>query len=98
MATGVGVFLMLAPVALLCAGIIFVVIVQITKYVSLGSMVAAAMIPLFVWMDMFFIQPISDLWPLLVAAVAGAMLIIFAHRGNIRRLAEGTEPKFRLRQ
>ena len=97
-ATGVGVFLMLAPVALLCAGIIFVVIVQITKYVSLGSMVAAAMIPLFVWMDMFFIQPISDLWPLLVAAVAGAMLIIFAHRGNIRRLAEGTEPKFRLRQ
>jgi acyl phosphate:glycerol-3-phosphate acyltransferase len=97
-ATGVGVFLMLAPIALFCAAIIFVVVVRITKYVSLGSMVAAAMIPLFVFMDMIFIKPISNLQPLLVAAVAGAMLIIFAHRGNIRRLAEGTEPKFRLRQ
>ena len=97
-ATGVGVFLMLAPIATFCAAIIFVVVVSITKYVSLGSMVAAAIIPLFVWMDMVFIKPITDLWPLLTAAVAGAMLIIFAHRGNIRRLAEGTEPKFRLRQ
>ena len=97
-ATGVGVFLMLAPIATFCAAIIFVVVVTITKYVSLGSIVAAAIIPLFVWMDMVFIKPITDLWPLLTAAVAGAMLIIFAHRGNIRRLAEGTEPKFRLRQ
>jgi acyl phosphate:glycerol-3-phosphate acyltransferase len=97
-ATGVGVFLMLAPIAVLCAGIIFVVVVWITKYVSLGSMVAAAMIPLFVWMDMVFIKPITDLRPLLAAAVVGAMLIIFAHRGNIARLAQGTESKFRLRQ
>ena len=97
-ATGVGVFLMLAPIALFCAAIIFVVVVRITRYVSLGSMVAVAMIPLFVFMDMIFIKPISNLQPLLVAAVAGAMLIIFAHRGNIRRLAEGTEPKFRFRQ
>ena len=97
-ATGVGVFLMLAPIALFVAAIIFVVVVRITRYVSLGSIVAAAMIPLFVFMDMIFITPISNLQPLLVAAVAGAMLIIFAHRGNIRRLVEGTEPKFRLRQ
>ena len=97
-ATGVGVFLMLAPIATFCAAIIFVVVVTITKYVSLGSMVAAAIIPLFVWMDMVFIKPITDLWPLLTAAVVGAMLIILAHRGNIRRLAEGTEPKFRLKQ
>jgi glycerol-3-phosphate acyltransferase PlsY len=97
-ATGAGVFLMLAPIALLCAGIIFVVVVRLTKYVSLGSMVAAAMIPLFVWMDMILIKPLADLRPLLTAAVAGAMLIIFAHRGNIGRLAQGTESKFRLRQ
>ena len=97
-ATGVGVFLMLAPIAVFCAAIIFLVLVLITQYVSLGSIVAAAMIPLFVFMDMLFIQPISDLRPLLTAAAAGAMLIIFAHRGNLRRLAEGTEPKFRLKQ
>lgn len=95
-ATGVGVFLMLAPVAVMCAGIVFLALVFITKYISLGSIVAAAMIPLFVFMDMVFSQPISDLRPLLTATAAVAMLIIFAHRGNIRRLAEGTEPKFRL--
>ena len=95
-ATGVGVFLMLAPIAVMCAAIIFLALVFITKYISLGSIVAAAMIPLFVFMDMVFSQPISDLRPLLTAAAAGAMLIIFAHRGNIRRLAEGTESKFRL--
>ena len=55
-ATGVGVFLMLAPIALFVAAIIFVVVVRITKYVSLGSMVAAAMIPLFIFMDMIFIH------------------------------------------
>jgi glycerol-3-phosphate acyltransferase PlsY len=97
-ATGVGVFLMLAPIAVLCAAVIFIVVVTITKYISLGSIVAAAMIPLFVFMDMVFIQPISDLRSLLTAAAVGAMLIIFAHRGNIRRLAEGTEPRFRLKQ
>ena len=97
-ATGLGVFLMLAPIAVLCAAVILVVVVWITRYVSLGSMVAVAMISLLVWMDMVFVKPISDLRPLLAAAVAGAMLIIFAHRENIRRLAQGTEPKFRLRQ
>src|SRR6185503_18167039 len=47
-ATGAGVFLMLAPVALLCAGVLFLAIVFFTRYVSLGSIVAAATIPLFV--------------------------------------------------
>lgn len=97
-ATGVGVFFMLAPLAVFCAAIIFVVVVSITRYVSLGSIAAAALIPLFVFMDMVFIKPISDLRPLLIATVVGALLIIFAHRGNIRRLVEGTEPKFRLKR
>ena len=97
-ATGVGVFFMLAPVAVLCAGIMFAVVARMTRYVSLASIVAAAIIPVFVLMDIVFIRPITDLRPLLTATVVGAMLIIFAHRGNIRRLAQGTEPKFRFRQ
>src|SRR5678815_2516151 len=48
-ATGVGIFLVLAPVALLCAGVVFVAIVALTRYVSLGSIVAAILIPVFVW-------------------------------------------------
>jgi len=90
-ATGVGVFLLLAPVALLCAGVLFVAIVSLTRYVSLGSIIAAATIPLFVWLQSVFVEPIADLRPLLTAAIAGASLIVFAHRGNIVRLVRGTE-------
>jgi acyl phosphate:glycerol-3-phosphate acyltransferase len=90
-ATGVGVFLIVAPVALLCAGVIFLAIVLLTRYVSLGSMIAAVLIPVFVWLQNVFVEPVADLRPLLTAAIAGALLIVFAHRGNIERLARGTE-------
>ena len=85
-ATGVGIFLVLAPIALLCAGVIFVAIVVLTRYVSLGSIIAAALIPVFVWWQ-------SDLRSLLTAAIVGAALIVFAHRGNIQRLSSGTESR-----
>ena len=85
-ATGVGIFLVLAPIPLLCAGVIFVAIVALTRYVSLGSIIAAILIPLFVWL-------LSDLRPLLTAALVGAALIVFAHRGNIQRLVSGTESR-----
>jgi len=92
-ATGVGVFLILAPIVVLCAGIIFVGIVWLTRYVSLGSIIAAATIPLFVWLQSVFVEPVPDLRPLLIAASVGALLIVFAHRGNIARLARGTESR-----
>ena len=85
-ATGVGIFLVLAPIALLCAGVVFVAIVALTRYVSLGSIAAAILIPVLVWVQ-------SDSRPLLIAAVVGAVLIVFAHRGNIQRLASGTESR-----
>lgn len=90
-ATGAGVFIVLAPVALLCAGVIFLAIVVSTRYVSLGSITAAALIPVFVWLQSVFIDPVADLRPWLTAAIVGALLIVFAHRGNIGRLAHGTE-------
>jgi len=92
-ATGVGVFSILAPIAVLCAGVIFVGIVLLTRYVSLGSIIAAASIPLFVWLQSVFVEPLADLRSLLMAAIAGAVLIVFAHRGNIARLARGTEAR-----
>lgn len=85
-ATGVGIFLVLAPVPLLCAGVVFVAIVLLTRYVSLGSITAAILIPVLVWV-------LSDSPPLLTAAVAGSALIVFAHRGNIQRLMSGTESR-----
>jgi len=85
-ATGAGVFLILAPGALLFAGLVLVIIVGLTRYVSLGSITAAATIPLFIYWQ-------TEARPILAAAIAGALLIVFAHRGNINRLVHGTESK-----
>jgi glycerol-3-phosphate acyltransferase PlsY len=93
-ATGVGVFLALAPAAVAFAGLIFILIVWLTRYVSLSSMVAAAAIPLCVWLQNC-IRPSSQFAPVITAATAGAVLIIFAHRGNIKRLLQGHESRFK---
>lgn len=94
-ATGVGVFLVLAPVAVALAGVVFLLVVVSTRYVSLGSMLAAAAIPIVVLAQNEYLRPVAGLIPLLAASSASALLIILAHRGNIRRLIEGTECKFR---
>lgn len=86
-ATGAGVFLALAPMAVLGAGVVFVIVVWWTRRVSLGSMMAALTIPVYLWFHF------ADLTPLLVASLACALLVIFAHRGNIARLRNGTEPR-----
>ena len=94
-ATGVGVFLMLTPLAVAFAGVIFVLVVWRTRYVSLGSILAAVAIPLFVLLRNVFVQPVEHLMPIVSAAMAGAMLIVFAHRDNIQRLKAGSENRFR---
>jgi glycerol-3-phosphate acyltransferase PlsY len=94
-ATGVGVFLMLSPIAVALAALIFLLIVWRTRYVSLGSIVAAVTIPLFVWFQDAFIRQVGPLIPVMTAAAAGAILIIFAHRANVRRIIEGSESRFK---
>ena len=94
-ATGVGVFLMLAPIAVAFAAGIFLLTVWRTRYVSLGSILAAVAIPLFVLLQNVFIRPIDSLASILSAAIVGAALIVFAHRENIGRLKNGTENRFR---
>jgi len=94
-ATAAGAFFMVAPFALLCAGLVFVLVVALTRYVSLASLAAAVMIPFFLWLQKWLVQPAADIRPPLTAAVVSALLIIFAHRGNIARLVDRSEPKFR---
>lgn len=93
-ATGVGVFLVLAPGEVAFAGLIFILIVVVTRYVSLGSIVAAASMPLFIWLGNIM-YPSFAFAPVITAATVGALLIIFAHRANVGRLIQGTESKFR---
>jgi glycerol-3-phosphate acyltransferase PlsY len=94
-ATGVGVFLGLVPLAVIGSALIFILIVGATRYVSLGSIAATAAMPLCVWLLATFIRPVEGLREILTAAIVGGALIIFMHRANIGRLLRGTESKFR---
>lgn len=92
-ATGLGVFLSLSPLAVAVAVALFVAVVWATRYVSLGSIVAAAAMPLCIWLlglrDVAGANPA----PLLTTAAAAGALIILMHRANIGRLWRGTESK-----
>ncbi len=94
-ATGVGVFLVLMPAVVGIAALIFLGIVLLTRYVSLGSMIAALSIPGLTLLKHKFVSPESDLAPTMMAAVFGALLIVLAHRENVGRLVQGQERKFR---
>ncbi|HEY6853399.1 MAG TPA: glycerol-3-phosphate 1-O-acyltransferase PlsY [Gemmatimonadales bacterium] len=87
-ATAAGVFLALAPLPLLAAAPVWGVSLWITGYVSLSSIIAVASFP--VWVRVFEPAQLYTFW----ASVALAVLIVFAHRGNIRRLVSGTENRF----
>jgi len=93
-ATAVGVLSLIAPLAILLGGIVFFLVVWTTRYVSLGSILAAAAIPFFIWI-LSLVRLDSNMLPTLVTAATGAVMIIYAHRGNIGRLLKGTENKFR---
>jgi glycerol-3-phosphate acyltransferase PlsY len=95
-ATGLGAFLLLAPLALLCALPIFLVVVWVTRYVSLGSMTAAVFLPLAVWVLGSRSGTSAGTIPTLAVATAGGALIIFMHRANIRRLLRGEENRLKL--
>jgi acyl phosphate:glycerol-3-phosphate acyltransferase len=94
-ATGVGVFLMMAPLAVAGAGVIFVLIVWVTRYVSLGSILAAAAVPVLVALQHFLVRPVPGFQFVLVTALVGGLIIIIMHRANIGRLLSGTENKFK---
>jgi glycerol-3-phosphate acyltransferase PlsY len=94
-ATGVGIFLSLSPLAVACAALIFILAVVSTRYVSLGSILATAAFPVFVWLMSVYVRPIADLAPVMTAASVCCSLIIMMHSANIGRLLRGTESKFR---
>ena len=97
-APGLGVFLALAPAAVPVALAAFVLVVWRTRYVSLGSITAAALMPLLLFVLDSRLPPEAARGApeRLMAAAAGAALIIFKPRENIRRLLRGTESKLKL--
>jgi glycerol-3-phosphate acyltransferase PlsY len=94
-ATGVGVFLGLSPLAVAIALVVFVCVVGWTRYVSLGSITATVVFPLCVWLLSLYVKPLATLAPVLSASIVGGAIIILMHRANIARLVAGTESKFK---
>jgi len=88
-ATAGGVFFALAPAALLVAFGAFVLVLLGSGYVSLGSLVAAAVLPV----ALFLIQ--RDVGPVFVVSVIVAAFVFWTHRANIGRLRRGEENRFR---
>ena len=86
-ATAVGAFLALAPLATLVCVAVFVVVVAVTRYVSLGSMLAIVLLPP-VAGGIFHARP-----PIVAAAAATAVLVVLKHRENLKRLVARTERK-----
>ena len=87
-ATALGVFLGVAPLAVLCAIFIFAVVLWHWRYVSLASICAALAMPVFVAM--------LDQNVLIIAMTAIiSTIVIHKHHDNIQRLRNGTENKFK---
>jgi glycerol-3-phosphate acyltransferase PlsY len=89
-ATAAGVFLALAPLAVLLALPLWGLCLWLTGYVALSSLVAAVALPVLAALT-------GAGRPTVVASVLLALMIAYTHRGNIRRLVAGTESRFRTR-
>ena len=92
--TGVGTMLVIQPIAVLLSAPVFVVVILLTRYVSLGSLLgSAAMLPAMLLVLM--VVPDTPL-PYVIYSAVGTALIWLAHADNIERLLKGEERKFDL--
>ncbi len=86
-ATGLGIFLVLDPLAVLGGCVVFLLTVILSRFISLGSVLAAVAVPVLTLLRQ---QPLALVW---CASAIGA-LIIWRHRENLKRLCSGTENRF----
>ena len=89
MATATGVFLALAPLPMLAAEAVWIVTFYFTRYVSLASLLGAAVLPIAI---LFWNRSASS--PVFIASVIIALFVFWTHRANIGRLRRGQEHRF----
>jgi glycerol-3-phosphate acyltransferase PlsY len=93
-ATALGMLLMISTVDMLIAVGAFIIVVSISKYVSLGSIVGAIVVPLaLVVRENVFNVNIQGYHTILPFIIAVSLLVIFTHRKNVVRLLNGSENK-----
>ena len=91
-ASFIGAFLYLAPVPLAATLVVFVIVVAATRYISMGSVLAAGSLPLAV----FLIEHPPG--AVLLASLVAAVFIVYRHRQNIERIRTGTEHVFQFKK
>jgi glycerol-3-phosphate acyltransferase PlsY len=91
-APALGVFIALCPLAALTALLLFMVVVLFWRYVSLGSLAAAAAMPLLI----YFLWAPGHAPPLVIilGTLFATALIVYKHDANLQRLIDGSEPKY----
>ena len=92
-ATGVGVYLALAPYSVLSTLVLWALIAYLTRYISLASIIGTAAVPLWTLLYYGWLWPSPHLKGLLIIALSGCALIVAKHHENIGRLIQGTESK-----
>jgi glycerol-3-phosphate acyltransferase PlsY len=99
-ATSLGVLLGIYPyftLPVLVAFGLWIVLTLVTRYVSVGSVAAATAFPiifaLVAWYKRRDWGDVQSLWPMYLFGVVLAALVVYRHRGNLKRLTEGTEPR-----
>ena len=88
-ATGAGVVLALVPLAFIIIFATWIALILLTRFVSVASLVAAVLVPV---LTIAFDEPL----PYQIAGVLVALLVWWAHRGNIQRLLAGEEHRVKL--
>lgn len=92
-ATFLGILIAINPLTAIICMLIFTAILLIAKFVSLGSLMAAAVFPLLVWL----FYPSAEFSHIFLATLY-LLIVIITHRANIKRLINGTENKFSIRK
>ena len=92
-ATSVGIFAVCCPIAIIIGLSVFIICVIITRYVSLGSVLAAAVVVLF---SIIFHDSSASILPQILLALTMGAMVIGKHKENIKRLLNGTESKVKL--
>lgn len=94
-ATSLGVFLFLMPKVVGVLVLVFILVVGISKYISLGSVICAGLLPI-----LAYFMPVRDdatRLPLVAISLIVGIFVIYKHKANIQRLVEGKENKFNLK-
>ena len=93
-ATSVGIFAVCCPIAIISGLIVFALVTLISKYVSLGSVIATVVV---VVLSMIFNDSSSSIIPQILFSLLMGAIVIIKHSSNIKRLLNGTESKIRMK-